>query len=233
MTQTSWHHKFIQTFFPEGKLFLASSQFRHVPNFETRVVQAFKIVIPEADFGLVLIDTPGFNADKLEFLTLKIIADEIKDKFWRKLRFNGFIYFEPVGDLDLDTRETMLKFALEICGSENYDRVAVRNPTSFFDNDKVAPLKQPVVKDHWKPFLRRDDGELDPERVWCFDLDLESSHKETRAAIQKYLWTLVREPHVRMTSQLQLQLEQGLPLEQTSSGIAAQAYDVIHRQPKP
>ncbi|KAF9053491.1 hypothetical protein BJ165DRAFT_1524182 [Panaeolus papilionaceus] len=69
------------------------------------MTQAFRILIPKEEYDLVLIDTPGFSTSAVDPSPLENLTDAIKDRPGHHLRFNGIIYFEPVGQLDLQTRK--------------------------------------------------------------------------------------------------------------------------------
>ncbi|KAF9053455.1 hypothetical protein BJ165DRAFT_1400749 [Panaeolus papilionaceus] len=116
--------------------------------------------------------------------------------------------FEPEGQFDVETNKRMLRSVLAVCGKEGYGRVSIRRSWSFFDNDELPPINPPRVLDHWHEFLCYEDGVMAVRRIWSFDLDLEGMIKETRNAIRNHMWSLVREPHVRMTLQLQGELQQ-------------------------
>ncbi|KAF9053457.1 hypothetical protein BJ165DRAFT_1524148 [Panaeolus papilionaceus] len=200
---------------------------------KTTEVQVVRIPIPEGGFGLVIIDTPGFNSgERSENETLRIIADALADRIGHKVRFNGVVYFQKIDDSSLKT----VRLALKICGEKNLDRIAfVTTHWDLFEGSEkdrteaISREKQLKESEEWSKVLAFGDSSKRDQRVKAINLSVPLS-QESRKAVKELLWdALLCEPHMRVKLQLQDQLGHGTEVRNTLAGLEASMQNVLRK----
>ncbi|KAF9053505.1 hypothetical protein BJ165DRAFT_1447711 [Panaeolus papilionaceus] len=182
---------------------------------KTRDVKPIRVSIPNAHGDLVLLDTPGFDSSAMKDMeTLKIISDALKDRSGRCIRVNGVIYFDPIERANEKFQQKLLQIALNICGEDNYDRMAFlsTNWDTVESRTKGEQNEKALTEGAWKSVLTCNSSTADLTRVGRFVLD------EGKDAVRKLTWALVRQCHVRIWLQLQLEMSQGAGVEETQAG---------------
>ncbi|KAF9053498.1 hypothetical protein BJ165DRAFT_1608114 [Panaeolus papilionaceus] len=197
---------------------------------KTMQVQVVRIPIPKAGFGLVIIDTPGFNSgERSESETLRIIADALADKAGHEVRFNGVVYFQKIDDNSLKT----VHLAIKICGEKNYYRIAfVTTHWDLFEGSEkdrteaISREKQLKESEEWSKVLASGDSSKRDQRLKTINLSVPLS-RGSREAVKQLLWdALLCQPHVRLKLQLQVQLGNGTEAKNTLAGLEASMQDV-------
>ncbi|KAF9449504.1 hypothetical protein P691DRAFT_614340, partial [Macrolepiota fuliginosa MF-IS2] len=125
----------------------------------TSEISAIRVQVPGEDFGLVLVDTPGFDDTyKSDLQILELISDWLERAGRKRILLSGILYFHRISDNRMArTPLKCLEMFEKLCGHNASSHIVM--VTTMWDKlgeDEIGERREDELKStFWAPMLKR------------------------------------------------------------------------------